>query len=55
MTIPDDGDTDLFTVLSRPSNCYAELEGGSTPLSNLPLALSSKGISLPSALEIRAE
>jgi hypothetical protein len=49
MIIPEDGDADLLTVLSRLSSCHAKLAGTSTPLSSLSVGLSSNGLSLSSA------
>ena len=49
MIIPDDGDADLLTVLSRLSSSYAELAGAFATLLSLPLTLASKRIALSSA------
>jgi hypothetical protein len=49
MTIHIDGETDLFTVLSRLSGSYAKLVELSAPRSSVPLTLSSNGIALVSA------
>jgi hypothetical protein len=49
MIVPDAGDADLLTVLSRLSSCYAKLAAVFTPLSSPPFTLSAKGLAVSSA------
>jgi hypothetical protein len=49
MIIPDAGDADLLTVLSRLSSCYTKLAGAFTPVSSLPLTLPSNELAVFSA------